>query len=191
MRRSVGAPPPSPARVRAPAYPIRPVGARLLMAQGNSAVRIGIQVVLAVVIVVGAYLLYHAITDPWNTYQAEQRETTMTRARMDNIRTALIAYRDDAERYPTSLDSLVTFVKTDSAYIGEDLSEVFVIPEGTSFDPDSLPFSPRSGSPYVYEVVRNDSANVEIYYLQDPDNPEDFIGAREPDPARRNAASWE
>ena len=37
----------------------------------------------------------------------------------------------------------------------------------------------------------SDTTGVEIYYLQDPDNEEDYIGSRDPDPARRNAASWE
>jgi hypothetical protein len=159
--------------------------------QGNNALRLGIQLVLAVVIVVGAYILYRTITDPWRTYQAEQLQTQLTRARMDHIRTALIEFRDQAETYPRTLDSLVTFVKTDSAYVGEDLAEVFPVPGGRPFYPDSLPFSPRSGTPFVYEIVRNDSSGVEIYYLQDPDVPEDYIGARDPDPARRNAASWE
>ncbi|HLT45832.1 MAG TPA: hypothetical protein VK002_01275 [Rubricoccaceae bacterium] len=162
-----------------------------MAAQGNNAMRLGIQIVLAVVIVVGAWYLYRTITEPWEAYQREQRATTMTRARMDHIRTALIEYRDQTERYPRSLDTLVTFVKTDSVFQTEDLSEVFPLPPGASFNPDSLPFSPRTGTPFIYDVVRNDSTGVEIYYLQDPDVPEDYIGAREPDPARRNAASWE
>jgi hypothetical protein len=161
------------------------------MAQGTNAVRTGIQIVLALVIVVGAYLLYRTITDPWDEYQAAERQTELTRARMDHIRTALIDFRGETDRYPRTLDSLVTFVETDSVYAGENLDSLFATPGGGRFDPDSLPYSPRSGTRFVYDVVRDDSANVEIYYLQDPDRPEDYIGSREPDPARRNAASWE
>ena len=161
------------------------------MAQGSNAVRIGIQLVLAAVIAVGAYLLYRTITEPWEAYEAEQFQTQLTRARMDHIRTALIDFRDETNRYPGSLDSLVLFVRTDSVYGEEDLDEVFPVPGAGTFTPDSLPFSPRTGRPFVYDVVRDDSAGVEIYYLQDPDNAEDYIGARDPDPARRNAASWE
>ncbi|MDX1419827.1 MAG: hypothetical protein R3181_07670 [Rubricoccaceae bacterium] len=163
-----------------------------MAAQGNAALRIGIQIVLAVVIAVGVYYLYRTITDPWEAYEAEQFQTELTRARMDHIRTALIEHRDQTERYPGSLDSLVAFVKTDSVYQSADLGEVFAMPEGAgAFVPDSLPYSPRTGSPFIYDIVRNDSTGVEIYYLQDPDVPEDYIGAREVDPARRNAASWE
>lgn len=153
--------------------------------------RIVVQVVLAVVIVVGAWYLYKTINDPWQEYQTTQRATELTRARMDHIRTALIEYRDQEDRYPRSLDTLVTFVKTDSVYQGADLSEVFPVPRGGTFYPDSLPYSPRTGNPFVYDVVRNDSSGVEIYFLQDPDVPGDSIGSHVPDPARRNAASWE
>jgi hypothetical protein len=161
------------------------------MAQGHRAVRVGLQVALAVAIVAGAYGLYRTITDPWERYQAAQRETARARARMGHVRTALVAFRDEADRYPASLDSLVAFVKTDSAFAGQRPAEVFSLPEGAPFYADSLPYSPRSGRPFVYEVVRDDSADVEVYYLQDPDVPEDYIGSRDPDPARRNAASWE
>ena len=153
--------------------------------------RLAIQLVLAVVIVIGAYLLYETITGPYEEFQERELQTELTRARMDHIRTALIEYRNEDRNYPSTLDSLVLFVKTDSAYIGEDLNEVFPVPDGRAFDPDSLPFSPRSGSPFVYQLVRDDTSGVEIYYLQDPDVSEDFIGAQTPDPARRNAASWE
>ena len=162
-----------------------------MAAQGNNALRIGIQVALALLIAAGAYYLYRTINDPWQAYQTEQLATELTRARMDHLRTALIEYRDQEERYPAALDTLVTFVKTDSVYQGQDLGEIFPVPGGRAFNPDSLPYSPRSGTPFVYEIARNDSTGVEIYYLQDPDVPEDYIGAREPDPARRNAASWE
>ena len=153
--------------------------------------RLAIQVVLAIVIVVGAYALYRTITDPWEEYQAQEFQTELTRAQMDHIRTALIAYRDHHTSYPSTLDSLQLFIRTDSVYQGKDLNEVFPNPGGVPFNVDSLGYSPRTGRPFVYQVVGTDSTAVEIYYLQDPDVPEDFIGAQEPDPARRNAASWE
>lgn len=161
-----------------------------MAAQGSNPLRLVIQIALAVVIVVGAWFLYQSITEPWAEYQEEQFQTELTRNRMDHIRTALIEYRDHRETYPGTLDSLGLFIRTDSAYVGEDLNEVFPVPRGGTFNVDSLQFSPRTGQPFVYEVI-SDTTGVEIYYLQDPDNEEDFIGARQADPARRNAASWE
>ena len=55
---------------------------------------------------------------------------------------------------------------------------------------DSLPFSPRTGTRFEYELVSNDTSGVTIYYVKDPDS-EDHIGAQEPNPALRNVASWE
>lgn len=152
--------------------------------------RLAIQLVLGIVIAIGAYALYRTITDPWNEFQAKEFQTEMTRARMDHIRTALIEYRGARDTYPSTLDSLELFVRTDSAYMGEDLNATFPVPGGGEFMVDSLSQSPRTGQPFEYRVVRNDSTGVEIYYLKDPDS-EDFIGAETPDPARRNAASWE
>ncbi|MDX1438701.1 MAG: hypothetical protein R3284_02255 [Rubricoccaceae bacterium] len=152
--------------------------------------RTAIQVILGVVVIALGYFLYRTITDPWNEHQADQRLTELTRARMDNARTALIRYRDTNENYPSTLDSLVLFVKTDSTLATMDLNEVFAVPGG-SFNADSLPFSPRPPhSRFGYELFSDDTTGVTIYYLKDPDS-EDHIGAQTPDPAFRNAASWE
>ena len=64
------------------------------------------------------------------------------------------------------------------------------MPGGGAFVADSLPFSPRTGTRFEYELVSNDTSGVTIYYVKDPDS-EDHIGAQEPNPALRNVASWE
>lgn len=152
--------------------------------------RTAIQIVLGLVVVGLVYVLYHTIVDPWSDYQAIQHQTELTRARMSNVRTALIEYRDNSEDYPGSLDTLVTYVKTDSVFTSRDLSEVFTVPGGGVFVPDSLPFSPRTGARFEYEIVTDDTSGVAIYYLKDPDS-EDHIGSQTPNPALRNVASWE
>ena len=158
-------------------------------AGGSNTSRLLIQAVLAVVIVVLAYVLYTSVTAPWKAYQAEEAHTAQTRARMSNLRTALIEFEGNEDRYPGSLDSLIQYVRTDSAYQGLDLDSLFAEPGAARVSVDSMPFSPRSGRRFEYAV--NDTGEVDIYYLADPDRPEDYIGAREPDPTRRNAASWE
>jgi hypothetical protein len=157
--------------------------------RGTAPLRTGLQLALILVIVLGAYVLYRTIAAPGEAYEAERLQTTRTRARMAHLRTALTAYRNRAAAYPGTLDSLVTFVRADAAYAGQDLAEAF--PGGSLFAPDSLPYSPRTGRRFVYAVARDDATGAEVYYLQDPDRPEDFIGAREPDLARRDVASWE
>ena len=59
---------------------------------------------------------------------------------------------------------------------------------GPDVQPDSLPYSPRTGKRFIYAV--NDTGRVAIYLLKDPDS-EDHIGAAEPDVSQLNAASWE
>ena len=152
--------------------------------------RIALQILLGVVVIGLIYVLYHTIVDPWEEHQATEFQTEMTRARMDHIRTALIDFRDDVDHYPSSLDSLVLYIKTDSSYAARDLSTVFVVPGGGAFVADSLPFSPRTGSRFEFELAEDDSAGVSIYYLKDPDT-EDAIGSRTANPALRNVASWE
>ncbi len=165
-----------------------PEPALLVAARGPRSFRTGIQLALALAIVLGAWMLYRVIADPGAAHEQRQRLTLLTRARMDHVRTALAAYHDRADAYPATLDALVVFVKSDSA--GRALDSAFALSGGAS-RPDSLPFSPRTGSRFVYEIARDDAAGAEVYYLQDPDNEADFIGARAPDPTRRDDASWE
>jgi hypothetical protein len=161
-----------------------------MASEGTNAARLLIQGALILAIAGLSWFLYRAIHDPWAAFQAEARETELVRTRMDNVRTALIEFNNRNDRFPGSLDSLVAFVKTDSAIRRADLAELFPRPEwAPPFVADSLPFSPRSGRRFEYVV--NDTSDLDIYYLADPDNPADHIGAREPDPGRRNAASWE
>jgi type II secretory pathway pseudopilin PulG len=153
------------------------------MASSNQAVRIGIQVVLAIVIIGLTYWLYISITEPWQVVERQQELTQQTRSRMTDVRNALIRYERANNRFPGTLDSLVIFVKEDSLLQAQQDS-LF----GPTFVPDSLIFSPRTGKQFDYAV--NDTARVRTYLLEDPDS-RDRIGTLEPDPTRLNAASWE
>ena len=162
-----------------------------MASDGNSGARIAIQIVLAVLILALGYFLFVSITKPYNEFKEEERQTTLTRERMDDGRSALIAYRDANGGYPATLDSLVLFARGDSAL---NAQAALVKEENefrlSSFVVDSLPFSPRTGARFNYQVVQDTTETV-IYWLQDPDAPADSIGSRRADPAQRNAASWE
>lgn len=156
----------------------------------NNAVRAGLQVVLAVVIIVLGYILYKTIREPALEYERLLAEQTEVRERMNRIRQALVAFERREDFYPPSLDSLVDVVKNDSFFITRRDS-IFGLAEGVAgFVPDSLPFSPRSGRRFEYTVV--DTGNVDVYFLKDPDS-DDAIGTTDPAQAasRLNAASWE
>lgn len=153
------------------------------MALERRGLRVGLQVILGIVIVILAYVLYVSITEPYKVVERQREMTQRTRDRMAHIRTAMIRYERVNERYPTTLDSLVMFVKQDSLMVAKRDS-VF----GEPVQADSLPFSPRTGN--QFELSVNDTARVKTYLLEDPDSG-DRIGTLEPDVTRLNAASWE
>ncbi len=154
---------------------------------GTSGAEIGIRVVLAIIIIVLVGVLYYVTVIPAQRAEARAAETALVRERMGDVRTALITYRDSMDTYPSTLDSLALFARTDSAFLAQiEVQEERLRPVSV----DSLPFSPRSGARFNYEVVE-DTTGLEIYWLSDPDVPGDSIGARVPSPGLRNAASWE
>jgi len=153
------------------------------MADNSRAMRIGLQAVLAVVIIGLAYWLYLSITEPYKVIEQQQEMTERTRERMSHVRTALIQYDREHNRYPYTLDSLVMYVREDSLMqLRRD--SIF----GEPITVDSLIYSPRTGRQFEYTV--NDTGNVRIYLLEDPDS-DDRIGSEVPDVTRLNAASWE
>ncbi len=152
----------------------------------NTAVMRTIQVVLAIVIVLLGFVLYHSIRDPYQAVERQLELTKLTRERMNHIRTGLTRYRELNQRFPHTLDSLVMFVKQDSL-LSARLDSFFV--SSRTFYPDSLPFLPRDPS-RQFEYAVNDTSRVIIYLLQDPDTG-DKIGSLEPDITMVNAASWE
>ena len=154
---------------------------------GTSGGELGLRVVLALAILALVVVLYFVTIVPAQRAAAAERETDLTRERMSDVRTALIAYRDSMDTYPSTLDSLVLFVRTDSSFLAEVAEQEERLQDAR---PDSLAFSPRTGNRFLYEVV-SDTTGVEIYWLSDPDVEGDSIGARDPNPALRNAASWE
>lgn len=144
-----------------------------------------IQLILAIAIAVLAYVLYHSIKDPYKAIERDQELTELTRGRMDQLRAGLTRYWEINERFPHSLDSVVTFIKTDSLLAARPDSFFVGIP----FQADSLTFLPRDPT-RSYEYVVNDTTRVSIYYLKDPDS-EDLIGSMTPDITMVHAASWE
>ena len=153
------------------------------MASNSHGVQVAIQVVLGLVIVALIYWLYVSITEPYEAIERQQELTDQTRARMLDVRAAMIRYEELNERYVTSLDSLVEFVQMDSLYaVAAD--SIF----GEGFVADSLPFSPRTGKRFLLSV--NDTSRVMTYLLKDPDS-DDQIGTLQADVTRLNAASWD
>lgn len=153
------------------------------MASRSKQIRIGLQVVLAAVILGLSYYLYNSITEPYNRIERQKKLTEQTRTRMTHIRTALTDYERDSASFPDSLSLLLDHVRRDSMLLDPPDSAA-----GDSINLDSLLYSPRTGKRFQYTV--NDTGRVETYLLEDPDT-DDKIGTLSGDPTKTNAASWE
>ncbi len=149
----------------------------------SQSIRTGIQVVLAIVIIVLSYVLYESITEPYQRIERQQELTELTRQRMSHIRTGLIQFSQARDSFPDSLDTLVSFLRQDSVIMASQDS-IF----GTTINLDSLLFSPRTGNQFQYTV--NDTGRVETYLLQDPDS-EDQVGTLSGDVTQTHSATWE
>ena len=150
---------------------------------GRSAGNVLTQILLGVVALGLCYYLYVSITEPYNKIKRERAVTEMTRGRMDNVRTALRYYRQANESFPSTIDSLVVFARSND-FLKAKSDSLF----GSGFSFDSLAYSPRTGKKFMYAI--NDTSRVKIYELKDPDS-NDAIGTLDPDITKVNAASWE
>lgn len=153
------------------------------MASSSQGIQTALQVVLAIVIVVLAYVLYVSITEPYDRIERQKEITEMTRERMRDVRSALVTYERQHDRFLSTLDSLLMWVKEDSFMVAKSDS-IF----GAELAVDSLIFSPRTGNKFEYTL--NDTSRVSTYLLKDPDS-NDAIGTTTGDVTLLNAANWE
>ncbi len=157
----------------------------------NDTTRTVVQVVLALVIVALGYLLYQSIRGPQVAFEREQALNQLTQERMGFIRDGMRGYEFQYDRYPSTLDSLLMAIRSDSFMVAKRDS-IFGLEEGMTLDLDSLLYSSRGGDRFNLSVVRDDSTGVTVYLLEDP-NSDNFVGTDNPDRAAGmlNAASWE
>lgn len=150
-----------------------------------------LSIVLGIIIVVLGYYLYHSIVDPYEEVIEREQMTEKVRYQMGTVRDALIQYERTKGDFPPSeggLDSLVSFLKTDSAMVAKGDSLFKPMSSNATFNPDSLVFSPRPPHP-KFEYTLNDTLRPQIYLLKDPAT-DDQIGSLEKT-TLLNAGSWE
>ncbi len=161
---------------------------RLILTNMNIQTRNNIISVILIIIIIGlAYWLYRTIHDPYLKEQHRKELTQRVRTRMSNIRTVLIRYQREKNAFPSNLDSLVVFMKTDSAMKAED-GAIFDKTIGT-YNPDSIIYSPNPPH-HKFLYSRNDTIRPELYLLVDPADSSNRIGSLTTT-TQLNAASWE
>ncbi len=151
------------------------------MSKGAS---IAVQLVLVLVIAGLAWFLYRSINDPWQERELILEQRAEVQQRMSDIRQVLIRHNQVNGRFPSTLDSVQIFARTDSSLLA-DSDQIF----GPGYSFDSLLVSPLSGQRFTYAA--SDTGRVKYYLLSSPDYPMDVIGADRPDVSKLNVASWE
>ncbi len=136
-----------------------------------------ISIFLILIIIALSYVLFDSIVTPWQKEMAKRQLTEDTRFRMTLVRDGLINFqaRHPEGKFPSTLDSLVIFLKTDSLMLvrGADLFSEPV----RGYNPDSLIYSLRPPhEKFVYSV--NDTIRPPLYLLKDPGS-DDAIGSLE------------
>lgn len=148
-----------------------------------------ITIVLAVVIVFLAWFLYRSIVDPYQEVIEEREMVERERHRMELVRDVLVQYRTRKGTFPPTeggLDSLITFLKTDSLMAARGDS-LFAFMPPSRYNPDSLVYSPRP--PHNrFEYTLNDTLRPQLYMLLNPGT-NDRIGDLERT-TMLNAPNW-
>lgn len=150
-----------------------------------------LSIALGIIILVLGYYLYHAIVDPYQEVVEREQMAKKVRYRMGNVRDALIQYEQTKDEFPPTkggLDSLVQFLKTDSAMVAKGDSLFRPLNENEQYNPDSLIYSPRPPHP-KFKYTLNDTLRPPIYLLEDPGS-NDKIGSLKKT-TLLNAGSWE
>ncbi len=76
--------------------------------------RAAIKIVLALAIILLGFLLIESIMKPIRFNKERQKRERATISRLEDIRTAQVAFKDKYGKYTGSFDSLISFVKYDS-----------------------------------------------------------------------------
>ncbi|MEE9225852.1 MAG: hypothetical protein V3U68_06640 [Bacteroidota bacterium] len=143
-------------------------------------------IVLKIVIVVLVAVLVWVIYEPYAYMKQESAFKLESRLRMVNIRQAELLYLNRNGRYSSNLDSLILFIKTDTA-IAARMDSIFKPLSDGTFNPEFLKYTPKSHRSYNIQV--DDTSAVKKYFLEDPDG-YGTIGSLD-DEKKVNKASWE
>lgn len=145
-------------------------------------------IVFGLIIIALTYWLYDSLITPYQQVKDREAMTEKVRQRLLDTKDALIQYQTRKDAFPPTdggLDSLISFLKTDSLMIvmGDSLFGTTF----NTFNPDSLVYSPRPPHPR-FEYTLNDTLRPQIYLLEDPGS-DDTIGSLERT-TMRNAPNW-
>jgi hypothetical protein len=147
-----------------------------------------LSVVLGIIIIFLSWWLYDSIVTPYQVVEQRKAETERVRTRLLTLKDAFVQYEASYGHFPPTeggLDSIVTFLKTDSLMIAMGDSLFKQVPPLT-YNPDSMIITPRTNTRFTYTL--NDTIRPSLYLLEDPDT-DDAIGSLSRT-TMRNAPNW-
>ncbi|HDR88598.1 MAG TPA: hypothetical protein ENN63_03080 [Bacteroidetes bacterium] len=83
-----------------------------------------IQIILAIAIVILGYLLVESIMNPIRFNRERVKREKAAISRLEDIRTAQIAFKAEKGRYTGSFDTLISFVKNDSFSVVKSIGSI-------------------------------------------------------------------
>lgn len=123
-------------------------------------------ILLKIIIVILLAVLIYTLWEPYEIRRTEDRHRAESRLRMTNIRNAQMFYFRQYQTYQREIDSLITWIESDSLVIAKSDSLFQPLRVG-EFVADSLRYSPRSHRSYIIEV--DDTSATHRYYIECPD----------------------
>lgn len=142
-------------------------------------------IILKILIGVLVVVLYYIITAPWSEKLKVDALKLQSRVKMTKIRTGELAFIASNNRYSSSLQELVDWLKTDP-FVSAKKDSIFDL-KGSRLNLDSLIYSPVNGEVYKYQF--SDSSAVKKYYLECPGG-SGSIGSMTDDD-KVNKSTWE
>lgn len=83
-----------------------------------------IQILLAIAIVVLAYFIWESIQKPIRFNKEKDKRYEATIAKLKDIRTAQLAFKDEYGKFTGSFDTLINFIKTDSMTVVKAIGSI-------------------------------------------------------------------
>ncbi len=124
----------------------------------------------AVIVVLVVILIQVAITEPTEILRTKEYNKTESRLRMTNLKHAQILYEQKYDKYSDNLDTLVNFIRSDSAVLNLmaafDTVKIYKIDGDTTILKSKNPFSNLVSGPFSYDSLYTSPRSGNMFIVQ-------------------------
>jgi hypothetical protein len=143
-------------------------------------------VILKIIIVFLIALLVYTIWEPFDIIRTDEEHRAESRTRMAILRNTQILYFTQNRTYQRDIDSLITWLTTDSLAVARQDSLIRDV-TAQPVNPEDLKYSPRSHEKYT--ILVDDTSSTHRYRIECPDS-YGFVSDLD-DVSQLHRASWE